>query len=208
MTPRSLMRGFTLLEVLVMMVIVSLISVVLMQGMGLILNLRDNLGDQMIDLDRAVLKRNLVRQPLQGLVPDFSGGASLFQGRADRVSGLTLQPLLRRPGRTIPFSLILDYDERDQINTLTYREDEDEPILLASWPGTRAQFRFIGDDTGWSKIWPPAQAPVSLTTTVIGDIAAPQLPELVYLATGSAQEQDYAVHILSRRNRIPRDPTF
>ena len=63
-------RGFTLLEVLVVLVITALVSVVLMQGMGLVLGLRDNLGDKLLELDQLSLERNRIILPLEGLVPD------------------------------------------------------------------------------------------------------------------------------------------
>jgi len=198
--------GFTLLEVLVVLMIVSLISVVLMQGMGLMLNLRDNFGDQMVGLDRETVKRNLVRQPLMGLIPDFSEGENVFLGTADALSGLTIQPLLRRAGRSIPFSYSLEYDSAERMNTLLYREDQDPPMTIASWEGERAYFRFIGDTTtGWVESWPPDQE-FPANPGQITEIRPPQIPELIYLVTGSKDEMDYAVPILTRRNRVPRDP--
>lgn len=201
-------RGFTLLEVLVVLVIVSLISVVLMQGMGLILNLRDNLGDRMADLERAALQRSVIRLPLEGLVADFNDGESIFTGTAERISGLTIQPLFRRGGRPIPFALTLEYEEGKELNSLYYTEDQDERLLLASWSGKRAYFRYIGDPRGWVPSWPPGDAPVLGLTTIVADVRPPQLPELIFLDTQSELELDYAVAIQGRRNRIPRDPIF
>jgi len=43
---------------------------------------------------------------------------------------------------------------------------------------------------------------------MIGEIRPPQLPELIYIETNSVQEPDFAVEVLGRRNRIPRDPIF
>lgn len=200
--------GFTLLEVLVVMMIVSLVSVVLMQGMSLILNLRDNLGDQMFDLDQTVLKRNLVRQPLQGLYADFDDELNIFSGQPTKISGLTIQPLLRRAGRPIPFSMTIEYDESLRSNTLVYREDQDEPLRIATWEGEPAFFRYIGDETGWADAWPPVGLSSAVIANVITEVRAPQLPELIFLNTGSKQELDYAVNIQTRRNRIPRDPVF
>lgn len=202
-------RGFTLLEMLVVLVIVSLVSVVLMQGMSLILNLRNNLGDKVLDLDRAALKRSIIRLPLEGLTADFNDGEDVFSGTLKSVSGLTIQPLFRRGGRPIPFALTLEYDDRESLNSLAYREDHGEPVVLATWKGDEANFRYIGDANGWQPIWPPAETPIlGVTSVIITDIRPPQLPELVYLDTHSADEPDYAVAIQSRRNRIPRDPVF
>lgn len=200
-------RGFTLLEVLVVLIIVSLISAVLMQGMSMVLRVRDSFGERMTELDRASLQRSLIRGPLEGLVADFSDGEDVFLGTAGTVKGLTTQPLFRRSGRPIPFSLTLEFDGRGT-NTLYYREDRDAPIVLASWPGKQAYFRYIGDANGWVPKWPRGEEPVLGITSMILDVKPPQLPELIFLDTQADQELDYAVAIQGRRNRIPRDPMF
>jgi hypothetical protein len=103
--------------------------------------------------------------------------------------------------------LELTYDPADRRNTLLYRELEDEPIPLADWTGEQAAFRYIGDEAGWTDTWPP-EMPVIAASNVITDVGPPQLPELIYLATRSAQEPDLAVALQARRNRVPRDPIF
>ena len=201
-------HGFTILEILVVLIIASLTSVILMQGLTLILNLRNNFSDVIVDLDQELVKRNLLRQPLEGLVPDFNDGDSIFSGTAQTIKGLTIQPLLRRPGRPIPFGLRLQYDQGETENTLYYQEDRDAPLVLAKWPGAEAHFRFIGDATGWSETWPPEETGNFGSAQIITDVKPPQLPELVYLETQSAQELDVGVSILTRRIRTPRDPVF
>jgi general secretion pathway protein J len=202
--PKS--RGFTLLEVLVVLVIVSLISVVLMQGLGLVLNLRNSFGGLILDMDREIVKRNLMRQPIVGLVPDFDGGDDTFRGQPEELRGLTLQPLLRRTGRPTPFSMALSYDPSTKTNTLTYQELGDEPVVLAEWPGSQARFQFMGIEPGWLPVWPPEEPTNFATSQMITDIKSPQLPELIYLDTQSDQEPALAVAMASRRNRMPRDP--
>jgi general secretion pathway protein J len=203
---RNSSRGFTLLEVLVVLVVVSLISVVLMQGLSLVLNLRNSFGGLILDMDREVVKRSLMRQPIAGLVPDYDDGLDIFQGRADELRGLTLQPLLRRSGRPTPFSMTLSYDTSNKTNSLVYREIEDEPVVLAEWTGEQARFQFMGLQPGWLNAWPPVDPNGFAVTQVITDAKPPQLPELVYLDTQSFQEPVLAVAMGSRRNRTPRDP--
>ncbi len=200
-------RGFTLLEVLVVLVITSLISVVLIQGLGTVLNLRNSFGAQMLDLDKVILKRNLVRLPLSGLVGDFNDGANIFAGNETLISGLTLQTLSRRPGRPTPFTLAIEFNEEEKLNALVYRESNDKPMTLVQWTGERARFKFIGDPNGWLKSWPPDSMAAN-SSNMIGEIRPPQLPELIYIETNSVQEPDFAVEVLGRRNRIPRDPIF
>jgi|GEM_PF-1383557 len=199
-------RGFTLLEVLVVLMIAALIGVVLMQGLGVVLNLRDNFSGTILDLDRTVVKRNLIRQPLTGVVPDFNDGEQIFAGTPESVSGLTLRPLLRRPGRPTAFSLALTYDPGESLNELTYREERDEPVVLAEWTGPQASFRYMGMQTDWTPVWPPDGPNSFGAGQIITELRPPQLPELVFLDTQSADEPDVAVAMTARRNRIPRDP--
>jgi general secretion pathway protein J len=199
-------RGFTLLEVIVMLMVVSLVSVVLMQGMSLVLRLRTNLSAQTVDLDQIALKRNYVRQPLQGLIGDFPDGKDKFRGEPKSVSGLTTQPLFRRAGRAITFVLALEFNASDSENTLSYRESEDQPVIIAQWEGDEAFFKYIGTMGQWDEVWPPPEGPV--LANVITDVKAPQLPEFIFLDTGSATEIDYGIAIPGKRNRLPRDPLF
>jgi prepilin-type N-terminal cleavage/methylation domain-containing protein len=197
-------RGFTLLEVLVVLVITALVSAVLMQGMGLVLGLRDNLGEKLLDLDQLSLERNRVLLPLEGLVPDFDDGDDKFEGVEGRVSGLTLKPLLRREGRPTRFAINLLYDESSNLNTLVYQEGNDPVVTLSSWEGGQARFRYIGVDGEWVESWPQKSAPIQLG--VITEIRPPQLPDLILLDTQSSNVPDFAVAILARRMRMPRDP--
>ena len=197
-------RGFTLLEVLVVLVITALVSAVLMQGMGLVLGLRDNLGEKLLDLDQLSLERNRVTFPLEGVVPDFDDGEDLFKGVEGSVSGLTTKPLLRREGRPTRFAINLQYDAGSRLNTLVYQEGNDPVITLSSWEGGQARFRYIGVDGQWVESWPQESAPVQLG--VISEIRPPQLPELILLDTQSTEVPDFAVAILARRMRLPRDP--
>ncbi|MBL8645143.1 MAG: prepilin-type N-terminal cleavage/methylation domain-containing protein [Rhodospirillaceae bacterium] len=197
------MRGFTLLEVIVVLVIISLISLVMMQGMTLVLNMRNNLGAQIVDIDQEALRRSLVLQPIEGIVPDFAEGEYMFKGNEEAIAGLTLKPLLRRGGRPIPFSLRLTYDNQSKINTLIYQEDEDAPIELTTWEGEPARFQFLVGDTDWTAVWPAEAAPV--LTDLNYDIP-PQVPDLVSLQTNSVVVPEYTVALFPRKNRIPKDP--
>jgi general secretion pathway protein J len=203
---RARQGGFTLVEVLVVLVITSLVSVVLMQGLGLILNLQDNLGAQLTDIQRAVIQRNTVLQPLQGVTPDFSEGEHEFKGDQTSVSGLTTLPLLRSAGRPTPFTLRLVYDERSQTNRLVYREENDPEIVLLDWEGAQANFRYIGDaKAGWTTVWPPKLSAMTAPGQIT-EVRPPQLPELIYLDTASEEVIDLAAAMLTRRNRVSRDP--
>ena len=199
-------RGFTLLEVLVVLIIASLISVVLMQGLFLVLNLRDNLGDNLLDLDQTSLERSRALQPLEGLLPDFNDGQNQFKGTASTISGLTNKPLLRREGLPTPFSLSIKYDERRGLSTLVYQEVEDPAVVLTSWEGKGSRFRYIGNPGLWSESWPEESMVKPLG--IIGELISSQLPELILIDPNSNDMPPVAVAILSQRVRMAREPPF
>src|SRR3954471_16161054 len=101
--------GFTLLETLVVLVITSLISVVLVQGFGLILAARTSVQTKLVDVDQAVLQRNLFLEPLRGILPDYPNRPHIFVGESRKLSGLTVRPLQERFGGPVAFTMSMEY---------------------------------------------------------------------------------------------------
>src|SRR5262245_35439863 len=95
--------GFTLLEALVVMVITSLVSVVLVQGFGLILSARASVETKLVDVDHAILQNNILLEPLRGIVPDYPNQPNVFAGSATTLQALTTRPLQGRTGTPVGF---------------------------------------------------------------------------------------------------------
>src|SRR5690606_26722337 len=78
-------HGFTLLEALVVLVLTSLVSMVLVQGFGLLLGARASVQDKLVGIDEAVLEQSLFLEPLRGVVPDYPDRPHVFAGDAQRL---------------------------------------------------------------------------------------------------------------------------
>jgi prepilin-type N-terminal cleavage/methylation domain-containing protein len=199
-------RGFTLLEVITVLIIASLLSVVLMQGLALVLNLRTNLGSFLIDLDQKILMRNRITEPLRGVVPDFDDGKDKFIGTIKQVSGLTLSPLFGRAGRPTAFSLAIESNDGDNTVSLIYRENGSAPFLLATLTGEEARFKFLSRSGLWADEWPSENEPIELG--VVNTRKSTQIPSLIVLDLNSLSEPDITVALMVKPERTPRDLTF
>jgi len=167
-------RGFTLLEALVVLVITGMISAVLVQGLSLLLNARTSVQDKLVAVDETIIQQSLFLEPLRGVVPDYPERPHVFVGEAQRLHGLTARPLQARAGTPVPFTLTIAYDGRLNQSTMTYQEDNTEPLLIGSWEGAEGTFAYRDITGAWRESWPPEDDP-----------RAPQTPWLIRLAKGT-----------------------
>jgi len=174
MQARSSLRGFTLLEALVVLVITGLISVVLVQGFGLLLGARTSVQDKLVAVDEAVVQQNLFLEPLRGIVPDYLERPHIFAGQAQRLRGLTVRPLQGRAGAPVPFSMSITYDSSSNLTALVYQESNTEPLVVGRWEGRTGAFSYRDLQGEWREAWPPPN-----------DFRAPQTPWLVRIERGT-----------------------
>lgn len=167
-------KGFTLLEALVVLVITGLVSVVLVQGFGLLLGARTSVRDKIVAVDEAVIEQNLFLEPLRGVVPDYPDRPNLFSGDPQRLRGLTARPLQARTGTPVPFTLTIGYDTSRDRSTLTYQEFNAPPMEIGAWEGRSGAFSYRDITGPWREAWPPE-----------GDAEAPQTPWLIRIERGS-----------------------
>jgi general secretion pathway protein J len=167
-------RGFTLLEALVVLVITSLISVVLVQGLGLLLGARTSVQTRLVEIDQAVIEQSLFLEPLRGIVPDYMERPHIFKGENKRLHGMTTRPLQGRTGTPVPFTLTISFDPSTGLSSLIYQEDNTQPLPLGSWEGESGTFAYRNLTGNWLAAWPPEN-----------DARAPQTPWLIRLERGT-----------------------
>lgn len=167
-------RGFTLLEALVVLMITGLISMVLVQGLGLFLSTRTSVQEKLTEIDDAVLQQSLFLEPLRGLVPDYPERPHTFVGEPQRLHGITVRPLQARTGTPVPFTLTITYESGRDRSVLTYQEDKTEPTVLGEWEGDTGVFSYRNLTGPWHEAWPPPDDP-----------AAPQTPWLIRIEKGT-----------------------
>ncbi|MFL2770092.1 MAG: type II secretion system protein J [Rhodospirillaceae bacterium] len=193
MTPstRSSCRGFTLLEVVVVLMISGLISVILMQGLSLVLESRLRVAGAIDNLSRTGIQASIMTSPLRGLLPDYADGPDVFFGDKQRIRGLTLTPLQGTAGAPTGFGMILDYNVVDNDTVLTYYERGYDPLVIARWEGNQGAFSYRGRTGDWAEAWPPDR------------INFKQTPRSVMVQTG-IQDATYVIRVLAPHDRVGR----
>jgi len=188
LTPKSnLDAGFTLLETLVALAILSLTSLALFQSMGALLQVSDKAikaGERTMDksLDRVALN-----SLMSALVPHWNNNPAMaFRGTELTLSGLSTVNLgLETQGLT-PFTLRLKPQTTSKTNTLQYVSDEISLELASDIPSS-ARFGYVGVDSALRKTWPPE---IPLSAGFFDQKAfdtIPILPNAVYLSLPDGQ---------------------
>src|SRR5436853_4476096 len=85
--------GFTLVELLVVLVIAALISGVLLSGFERVLDIRLRLAAFLDGVDAPTLVADWFRASVGGLLPDAKTGHDRFAGNLRRMTGLSLAPI-------------------------------------------------------------------------------------------------------------------
>lgn len=184
-------RGFTLLEVIVVLMISGLIAAILMQGLSIMLETRLRVSGTIDNLEQAGIQTSIVTTPIRGLLPDYLDGPDVFVGDKKRIRGLTLSPLQGTAGAPTGFGMILDYDIVDDMTSLTYYERGYDPLIIAQWPGQQGEFSYRGRAGDWAETWPPQRDGIK------------QTPRSVMLATG-LQDTAYVIRVMAPHDRVGR----
>ncbi|HLP98252.1 MAG TPA: type II secretion system protein [Sideroxyarcus sp.] len=161
-------RGFTLVEMLVVLLIVGMAGGILFDGAAQVMGMQDRLNDQLTRLRGEGLRADWLRQVVQGMQPDYADGKQVFRGTPSGFSGLTTNPLAGGYGALQPFELTLTRDAAHDQMLLRYGTGKDAPIIL-HWAGDRGRLRYMDDRGEAHEDWPP---PLGLW---------PQLPSAITL---------------------------
>lgn len=146
--------GFTLLELLVVLVLVGLISALLLQALQHVFRLQRHFGAEYFRTSQAAMQISWIRGTLNGLVPDFPDGKNKFKGDARSLTGLTLAPLTTSGASFSSFTLQMRYDTEQDATILEYGEGRNAPALH-SWLGNSGRFRYIDQKGEVHDQWPP-----------------------------------------------------
>lgn len=160
--------GFTLIEVLVVLVIASLVTSILFSAMSQMLNVQRRLSETVSAQTDAAMRENWFRLLIQGLYPDERRGPAEFKGEARTLSGLTLFPLNAPVGGAAVFTLSIEPRRGSDDMVLHYKSDQTDLTVL-SWPGRTGRFWYEDGAGQRYEQWPP----------LIGD--PDQLPKVVLL---------------------------
>jgi general secretion pathway protein J len=167
--------GFTLIEILVVLILVGMISGVLFEALERSNQLRSRFGRELFKVQQGQMAADWYRQTVQGLYPDQPDGSNLFHGDEREFSGLSTNPLGDDYGAPTPITWQIKNNPQDDTTALVYIEDKREtPVLL--WRSNTARFVYLDDQQARHERWPP---PLGLF---------PQLPQQILLEANDAGE--------------------
>lgn len=147
-------RGFTLIEVLVVMIMVALIGSVLFQALEQAYRLKDRFGVELFNVQQGQMATDWYRQSVNGLYPDYADGAHVFKGGELEFSGLSTTPLSEDYGIATAVTWRLRPEPQHGISTLLYVVGKQETAIL-SWRGKEPRFGYLDDTRAAHDSWPP-----------------------------------------------------
>lgn len=177
---RHTAAGFTLLEMLVVLILTGMITTLLLQGLHQIYRLQSHFGAEMFNTRQGAMHIAWYRQTINGLIPDYPGGKREFRGERRQLEGLTNAPLNSPESSLVPFRWHLRFDPRRGETLLQYGTGEEGATIL-SWQGDSGEFVYLDAKGDPHDTWPPA----------IGQW--PQLPSAVHLQTGKPEQDKIIV---------------
>ena len=181
-------HGFTLLEMLVTLVVVSMVAGLLGQALFQLSRIERLLeGGQLSSMANAV-RANWIRSALEALLPGEPDSRERLTGSERELEGLSADvPMLPAPGLA-QLHLRLAFDATagaTQLQLLdsfaTQALGASAPVVLLSWPGREGRFRYLDDAGVWQDNWPVAlKAGVAgLPRAILVETGLPTLPALV-----------------------------
>ena len=169
--------GFTLIEILVVLVITGFIVTILLQALHQVFRLQTHFGSEIFHTQNGAMYSDWFRDSINGLMPDEKSGKQQFRGEARRMSGLTLSPLDQDSGTLARFVWRLEFDRNQSLTSLYFGDAEaKQPQQVLAWRSNNGRFVYIDAQNEAHDSWPP----------FLG--SWPQLPQAVYLETGAAEE--------------------
>lgn len=147
-------RGFTLLEMLVVLILTGLIAGILFQGLSQVFRLQNHFGAELDNMRQNAMLADWFRQVIEGVQTDYADGPHKFVGTGHRISGITTSPLRGAQGTVAPFVLELRFDAQTGGTQLRYGEGEDA-VALFGWPGDEGRFVFLDAQQTEYDAWPP-----------------------------------------------------
>lgn len=162
--------GFTLMEMLVTLLLVSLATMLMFQMLGSYRIARERTQAQAGGIDRQALFQDWFRDSVHGL---YIAEGLRFEGDATRFSGISLNPLYAPEGSPADIAWTLQPGPAGV--EVVYSEEGRERWRLPLAGGAEARFRYLDAEGRVHAEWPPARGLVA---------AGPSLPAVILLERG------------------------
>lgn len=167
-------RGFTLVEVLVVLALTGMIAVLLLQMMTVLLRGHDQVGRIQSQLLTDTMRFHWFRDSIGHMAASLDEEFG-FVGSHSSFSGYTMAPLLAQQGKLTKVS----WEIRSMSDGpgLWYQEAGAAPMLIGRWPyADDLSFEYRGQRSAWLSNWPA------------GDLPAGVLPYRIKLSIRSESE--------------------
>lgn len=148
---RRLAGGFTLLEAIVTLVIVSLLVAVLMQSLSHALNLRTRLLRVQAEARTDFLQEAWFRDAVSGAQADFDDALGAMDGSAEALSYATPVPLVAQGMSRARWWLA----GPPGAVSLRYSDSAAEDLVIVRGPLRDASFAYLSRDGEWRDTWRP-----------------------------------------------------
>lgn len=145
--------GFTLLEVLVVLVLVALVSTTILQGFTFAINVQTRIKKQLTETQNSALQENWFRETVRSFQPNFSNNKEGVIGTASEVKGISLTPLYGQTG--IPTATLWRLKSSGATSSLYYKIDKLPEIRVATWNSRDVTFKYTDAKGEFHSSWPP-----------------------------------------------------
>ncbi|MEY3220943.1 MAG: hypothetical protein RIT27_2300 [Pseudomonadota bacterium] len=213
-------NGFTLLEVLVVLVLLSLISALAFEILGQTASLRGQFLETLDELQQGVIREHWFRSSVSALISDYppeegvgvvfqTRKSQTFQGKETEFSGLTLSALDNDIGIPTAFGWQLVFENNETI--LRYKNSEEQWWEVMRWIGNEGFFSYQAKDGSWHKTFPlpETKAPNNLDeiSAMIMALEKPaQLPRTILLQVKKNNEPFMWMVRISGKDKPNDDP--
>lgn len=151
MKPRT--PGFTLIEVLVVLVLISLLATMITQSLVYVFNLRERVMEQLTHNRDFSSSERWYRNSVHGTVADLEELERGFEGDRNGFSAVTLAPVHLDYGVPTQIRWLLVDTADGQL--LRYEAEDGNRFDLLSWSDASGQFSYLDHDGEWQDQWPP-----------------------------------------------------
>ena len=145
--------GFTLLEVLVVLIVSGLIIGVVLQALSIVISGKEKLSETASSGAQIFSDVRRLTENLKGIVPTPRPDLPQFKGESRKLAAFTLNPLASTFGRPTGFTMEIVYDPETQQSSIQYSEGGKPPFPILSWPGREGHFEYAGVDRQWADQW-------------------------------------------------------
>ncbi len=179
-------NGFTLLEVLVVLVLLSMVTAALFEGLSFTMRVRNGIFSQIDQQRIGVLQSHWIRSVIAATIPLTEPREGEFLGKKDTITGASTNTLGGVPGAPGRYTLTLE--NKDNVLKLNYTDQYGAKYTLGTWEGADGKFVYIDNFKRFDR-WPPL--------ALIKEYQ--QLPETIILRIDSVKQTKYwAVSIPGR----------